>query len=1179
MASVRLAFACISALEILITLRTEDRIDDVQGNTSTYTPPITATIDAAESTSVVEAVQEGIDHFFEGMPTFMNALDAVAILHPFIGVAVMAFKTVYTLEMKRRDNENKIIALYVEMKDMMAVLLQLQDVRDEKLIAPDKRSIEDRMKALIQQTADDIKECSNACDTFSKKKLLAKIFQGPMWDNKFLDYVSTFSKRRSQFEFALTIHTSQNMDAATAKLCTVESTTKDINAKMDFMTSLFQSLVSNEQKIVTDMIQAKGGVKVVRNNDKLLTELNAQASKSMITGDGHRLGSSNGLEELKEDLLDDPDTATQKNMVVFSRKFEVQKRQIVEELSLVVTRESDRIIHEVRGGPHERILDRDIHEIWSEMGSTLSSRYGWRGNVKARYLVLALRDYYVEKLNGEAKDVRGLSKSIGSDASDAWAIRFISLARLQRILEAIDDDASGFVTVAEMNRFTSARPLGWSLPHWVAFWAVGWKSSIIAYAQKIASIFAKMEGIRDVILTANRGAAEFYLGEVWSAVHTLTVTIKDEAPGPFQEKFTTYVESEEARLKANLEAVDYIIDGKDTLSLITGGGRPEKTTFPVLYLLVKHHYDIMKAARKVIISIKDIEDGVESIFCIVSTIGDRVADLRNIFLQQRLDPDIQFKSFACGILKYRHKSTDLWTPEYVHNLDIDVIPYNNATEDEVKPEKILKHEYRDTLTLDDRVYDGEAIDREPDSANVETPLKDIVGHWSGYYLELDGRRQQIGGESMFTVVIEPADGDGNLKGVGWSGRGRSTVTGSYITTSESENATEIKFVMNFGGSTFRKTYFEGRYDPNHAAIDGKWGIAADSSERLGKMMLKKIGPRYFAFYPDLVALASNRARSLWTFAINSICMDIRRQRWSWSYFEERRNDRNDFINLFFRWFDYGVPLSSDEHKRLKDAAQRITPEDACFYYSRLLQIRSATVIHPNADCDHCGGRIGGPRITCLDCVIKSSKLFDSLDLCDNAECIASRVTLKERDDLVAPHEPDHHLLKGRTVLLVQQYGRTIREGRAALKKIEGMCKKLAEQPTKTPGLGEPRLVVSNLASELPSCGVCKNPLTLPCWYCVKCEDDLYICNACDAKGVPTLTRTTSKPHNESHSLVRCQKPVDAAEEPSMEQRMKSLEVQFDDFTHRMSCIEALLQRLVESKGVGLVIPSSQEESQ
>jgi hypothetical protein len=35
----------------------------------------------------------------------------------------LAFKVVYTLEQKRRDNDRKVTALYVEMKDMMGVLL------------------------------------------------------------------------------------------------------------------------------------------------------------------------------------------------------------------------------------------------------------------------------------------------------------------------------------------------------------------------------------------------------------------------------------------------------------------------------------------------------------------------------------------------------------------------------------------------------------------------------------------------------------------------------------------------------------------------------------------------------------------------------------------------------------------------------------------------------------------------------------------------------------------------------------------------------------------------------------------------------------------------------------------------------------------------------------------------
>jgi hypothetical protein len=39
-------------------------------------------------------------------------------------VAVLAFKGVISLELKRRDNDQKVIALKLQMQDMMAVLLQ-----------------------------------------------------------------------------------------------------------------------------------------------------------------------------------------------------------------------------------------------------------------------------------------------------------------------------------------------------------------------------------------------------------------------------------------------------------------------------------------------------------------------------------------------------------------------------------------------------------------------------------------------------------------------------------------------------------------------------------------------------------------------------------------------------------------------------------------------------------------------------------------------------------------------------------------------------------------------------------------------------------------------------------------------------------------------------------------------
>ena len=125
---------------------------------------------------------------------------------------------------------------------------------------------------------------------------------------------------------------------------------------------------------------------------------------------------------------------------------------------------------------------------------------GWRGNVKARHFVLALRDHYLEILSSKTEDDLGMGTSsiVSYKNLDGWAIKYIDIMWVQPILEAFDDDASGFITVAEVNQFTSSRPVDWrcvsryyyrchlicpSLPHWLAFWAVG-KSNTPFYSTR-----------------------------------------------------------------------------------------------------------------------------------------------------------------------------------------------------------------------------------------------------------------------------------------------------------------------------------------------------------------------------------------------------------------------------------------------------------------------------------------------------------------------------------------------------------------------------------------------------------------------------------------------------------------------------------------------------------------------
>jgi len=137
---------------------------------------------------------------------------------------------------------------------------------------------------------------------------------------------------------------------------------------MNVMKTLFEQLVSPEQKLLSDLVklEEKGGVNVLRNNDKMLLDLEKTASKasSLPSVEGHRTRQARPgdaeleVHNLKEDILEDPNAAAEKNWVVFSRKFEAQKNQIIDELTLVVQRESDRVIGELKNKAYERIRDR-----------------------------------------------------------------------------------------------------------------------------------------------------------------------------------------------------------------------------------------------------------------------------------------------------------------------------------------------------------------------------------------------------------------------------------------------------------------------------------------------------------------------------------------------------------------------------------------------------------------------------------------------------------------------------------------------------------------------------------------------------------------------------------------------------------------------------------------------------
>jgi len=178
----------------------------------------------------LEAVKNSIDvshvnHFFAQIPHVIKVLEEVAKIHPFIHVAVLSFKAIYTLELQRRSNEEKVVAVLVEMGEMLEVLVHLEKV-DQTTISVDGMKIEDRMRKLLADTTKEIKDCANACNTYTKAGTVSKLLKCAIWDAIFVKFVQLFAQRRSDFKFVLTTYISLKIDGVDRKI-------DILNEKMD----------------------------------------------------------------------------------------------------------------------------------------------------------------------------------------------------------------------------------------------------------------------------------------------------------------------------------------------------------------------------------------------------------------------------------------------------------------------------------------------------------------------------------------------------------------------------------------------------------------------------------------------------------------------------------------------------------------------------------------------------------------------------------------------------------------------------------------------------------------------------------------------------------------------------------------------------------------------------------
>ncbi|KAK7043094.1 hypothetical protein VNI00_008448 [Paramarasmius palmivorus] len=637
----------------------------------------------------------------EGMRVVANGLKALCKVHPFIGAAVLSFNAVVILHLKRRDNDKKVLAVHARIQDALSVLFHLRKMKHSDELGSDGVSVEHRMKHLMARIDKDIQETGSMCDLYRKKNCISKTVKATVYEHRFAEKATLFIQYRDELLDALSLHTALGVDAANNKLDRQQSQLDRMESKLDEMLHFFRQLDTPQEKDARKLLDDVGGAEKCLDSDEHVTELlclcgsepSAKASVDVeaIVAETR----TNVLKELDEDL----DCALNRHMQLFERKLEVQRQELEE----AIKNSEKNIIAAMQSGAHERIRNEDLRHVWKEMN--------WRGSVKARHFVLALHDYYNDEVTA-SKSAGEHTRPVSTEVpdfmkGDKWALAYININHVQPILEAFDDDGTGFITIKEVNAFVESRPNGWSLPHWIAYWAAGWHPSIDQYKHHIYRLVQDMIKCARRTLPENRRVVDQYLAHqnfdrielllrsTRSLSHTFT------ADRYLSEAIDTYTNAEQKRLERALEHMAYEIDTPEVVSLVTGPGRIERFIFPLVYLLLRRQRTIVDLATEHILDPDEFVTMTTTLMSVFEVLDDRIEGLASVFRQAHVDVRGRFENFAFGMLRLsydlddqqcelRHNTLCTWQPtRSLYHQDLFTTYLDDNFEN---PLSVLKHQ-------------------------------------------------------------------------------------------------------------------------------------------------------------------------------------------------------------------------------------------------------------------------------------------------------------------------------------------------------------------------------------------------------------------------------------------------------------------------------------------------------
>lgn len=156
-----------------------------------------------------------------------------------------------------------------------------------------------------------------------------------------------------------------------------------------------------------------------------------------------------------------------------------------------------------------------------------------------------------------------------------------------------------------------------------------------------------------------------------------------------------------------------------------------------------------------------------------------------------------------------------------------------------------------------------------------------------------------------------------------------TMTGKY--DQDCDGIISVTFVIRYV-QEYDTKYFAGHILPDGSLV-GTQGWDENWSEHPNRFILKRMPAENMCHRPSPSEFRKNKPRALWKFATRAVRAQVLQRMWSWKHFAERRDVRNNYIELDMRVSHYGRPLDDTEVQTRRQARQAMTIRDSSFYSS------------------------------------------------------------------------------------------------------------------------------------------------------------------------------------------------------------------------------------------------------